>query len=72
MLGTLSSLGFLGFIQFLKSAVFVVGYISNNNLFPEPLSLEEEKQCLQQMVVRRWRGKKHTYRKKFKISCSYL
>lgn len=32
-----------GFLGFLKSAVFVVGYISNNNLFPEPLSSEEEK-----------------------------
>lgn len=32
-----------GFLAFLKSAVFVVGYISNNNLFPEPLTPEEEK-----------------------------
>lgn len=32
-----------GFLAFLKSAVFVVGYISNNSLFPEPLSSEEEK-----------------------------
>ncbi len=32
-----------GFIAFLKSAIFVVGYISNNNLFPEPLSSDEEK-----------------------------
>lgn len=32
-----------GFLAFLKSTVFVVGYISNNNLFPEPLSSEEEK-----------------------------
>ena len=32
-----------GFFAFLKSAVFVVGYISNNNLFPEPLNSEEEK-----------------------------
>ena len=31
------------FHAFLKSAVFVVGYISNNSLFPEPLSSEEEK-----------------------------
>ena len=31
------------FLAFLKSAVFVVGYISNNSLFPEPLSSEEEK-----------------------------
>lgn len=32
-----------GFLAFLKSAVFVIGYISNNNLFPEPLTSEEEK-----------------------------
>ena len=32
-----------GFLAFLKSAVFVVGYISNSNLFPEPLTSEEEK-----------------------------
>lgn len=32
-----------GFLTFLKSAIFVVGYISNNSLFPEPLSSEEEK-----------------------------
>ena len=42
-------LGFLGFLQFLKTAVFVVGYISNNSLFPEPLSADEEKECLEQM-----------------------
>lgn len=36
-----------GFLAFLKSAVFVVGYISNNSLFPEPLSSEEEKLYIQ-------------------------
>lgn len=36
-----------GFWAFLKSAVFVVGYISNNNLFPEPLTSEEEKMYLE-------------------------
>ena len=35
-----------GFLAFLKSAVFVVGYISNNNLFPEPLTSEEEKKYI--------------------------
>ena len=34
------------FLAFIKSAVFVVGYISSNNLFPEPLSPEEEKMYL--------------------------
>ena len=38
-----------GFLQFLKTAVFVVGYISGSNLFPEPLSNEEEKIYLQEM-----------------------
>ena len=45
-----SGIGFMGFLEFLKSAVFVVGYISSNNLFPEPLSAEEERECLQQMA----------------------
>ncbi len=32
-----------GFLTFLNSTIFMVGYISSNNLFPEPLSSEEEK-----------------------------
>ena len=43
------SLGILTFWEFLKSAVFLVGYISTNNLFPEPLSSEDEKKYLEQM-----------------------
>lgn len=43
---TLSLSGFLGF---LASAIFVVGYISNNQLFPEPLSGDEEKEYLEKM-----------------------
>lgn len=42
-------LGIIGFIEFLKSAVFLLGYISNNNLFPEPLSATEEKVYLEKM-----------------------
>ena len=38
MFATLSMTGILGFIEFIKSAVFVVGYIQGSNLFPEPLS----------------------------------
>ena len=42
-----------GFLAFLKSAVFVVGYISNNNnLFPEPLSQEEEKEYLEKYFLK--------------------
>lgn len=37
----LSSL--LSFIEVFKSAFLIFGYISNSNLFPEPLSAEEEK-----------------------------
>ena len=44
-----SGIGSIGFLGFLKSAIFVVGYISNNSLFPEPLSSDEEKECLEQM-----------------------
>ena len=43
MFAALSMTGILGFIEFIKSAVFVVGYIQGSNLFPEPLSSEEEK-----------------------------
>ena len=32
-----------GFLTFLNSSIFLFGYISSNNLFPEPLSSEEEK-----------------------------
>lgn len=45
-----SGIGVLSFWEFLKSAVFLVGYISNNQLFPEPLSPEEEKDCLERMA----------------------
>ena len=38
-----------GFLAFLQSTVFVVGYISNNQLFPEPLSADEEKMYLQKL-----------------------
>ena len=36
-----------GFLAFLQSAVFLVGYISNNSLFPEPLSSEGEQKYLE-------------------------
>lgn len=36
------ALSISGFFAFLKSAVFVVGYIQSSNLFPEPLTMEEE------------------------------
>lgn len=35
-----------GFLQFLKTAVIVVGYITGSNLFPEPLTKDEEKEAL--------------------------
>ena len=44
-----SLLTITGFLEFLKSAIFVVGYIQSSSLFPEPLSSEEEKQCLLKM-----------------------
>ena len=43
------ALSITGFLTFLGSAVFVVGYISSNHLFPEPLSQEEEKMYLEKM-----------------------
>ncbi len=38
-----------GFLAFLGSAVFILGYISNNSLFPESLSAEEEKKYIKLM-----------------------
>ena len=37
------------FLAFLHSAIFTVNYISSNQLFPEPLTIEEEKQYLQKL-----------------------
>lgn len=42
-------LGTITFLEFLKSAVFLLGYISSSNLFPEPLSAEEERNYLELM-----------------------
>ena len=56
------TISLMGFLKFLQTAVFVVGYISNNNLFPEPLSSEEEKIYL----VRMSEGDEEA-RKKFKV-----
>ena len=44
-----SSLCISGFLEFLKTAIFTIGYISGGTLFPEPLSAEEEKQVLIKM-----------------------
>ena len=49
MLSALCITSIYGFYNFLKSAVFVVGYIQGSNLFPEPLSSEEERNYLEQM-----------------------
>ena len=38
-----------GFFSFLKTAIFLIGYISNNNLFPEPLTTKEEEEYLEKM-----------------------
>ena len=39
-----------GFLAFLKTAIFTLGYISNNSLFPEPLSAEEENEYLEKYM----------------------
>ena len=44
-----SSLCISGFLQFLQTAVFTVGYISSSQLFPEPLSSEEEYKYLEKL-----------------------
>ena len=40
---------FAGFLTFLGSGMFTIGYISNNNLFPETLSVEEERKYIKLM-----------------------
>ena len=45
----LASLSFAGFLSFFSSAIFAIGYISGSNLFPEPLSTEEERKCLEKL-----------------------
>lgn len=45
----LASISIAGFLSFLSSAVFTIGYISGSNLFPEPLSSEEESRCLERL-----------------------
>ena len=44
-----SSVFFTNFVEFLKVTVFVLGYITGSNLFPEPLTLEEERIALIKM-----------------------
>ena len=44
-----SSLCISGFLQFLQTAVFTVGYISSSQLFPEPLSSKEEAMYLEKL-----------------------
>ena len=39
-----------GFLTFLKTAIFLVGYITNNSLFPEPLTKEEESEYLKKYM----------------------
>ncbi len=46
MLEALCTINIFSFLCFIKSATFVVGYISGSTLFPEPLSSEEEKKYL--------------------------
>ena len=43
------ALSISGFLTFLQTAIFLVGYISSNNLFPEPLSAEEEREYLDRL-----------------------
>lgn len=44
------ALSITGFFAFLQSAIFVVGYIQSSNLFPEPLSPEEESIYLEKFM----------------------
>lgn len=43
------SITLTGFLVFLKTVIFVVVYISNNSLFPEPISQDEESIYIEKM-----------------------
>jgi hypothetical protein len=43
-----------GFLAFLKTSIFLVGYISSNNLFPEPLTRRRGKYLFREIQSRRW------------------
>ena len=43
-------LSITGLVAFLRTAIFAFGYISNNALFPEPLSPEEEAMYLEKYM----------------------
>jgi len=45
----LTSIFFTGFLEFLKTAIVVFGYITGTTIFPEPLTPEEEKIALEMM-----------------------
>ena len=47
----LSTLCITGFLEFLKFTTFGVGYIQSSNLFPEPLTMEEEKLYLEKLKL---------------------
>lgn len=49
MLSALSITGIYSFLEFLKTQYLLFGYIQGENLFPEPLSAEEERNYLEQM-----------------------
>ena len=64
---TISSL-----IAILKSCFIMFGYIQSSQLFPEPLTPDEEKYYLEKLNNRRRRCKKYSYREESKISCTYF
>ena len=43
------ALSISSFLAFVRSAIFVVGYIQSSNLFPEPLNSEDEKKYLERL-----------------------
>ena len=62
----------ISFIEFCKTAFFVLGYISNNSLFPEPLSSEEEKECLEKYMNGDEEARKRIDRTKFTFGSTYM
>lgn len=68
MIGALCMTGIYGFIGFLKSAVFVTRVYSGRESISRTFNTRRRKKLSRTNGKRRWRSKKSSNRKKFKIS----
>ena len=60
------------FITFLKTSIFLIGYITSSNLFPEPLTRRRRTNLFRKIFKWRYGGKKYFNREKFEISSTCM